>query len=134
MARLLQCPPAVVHTTMKTTRPRLCDRVLQCLDELGVRFADGQFDEVVTQAEKAKCSHLEFLERLLSPVAAERRQRSIERRIKNARFPEQDSTLEGFDWKFNPSIDRVQIEEWATGDFVRRTENLVFVGQSGLHL
>jgi DNA replication protein DnaC len=41
--------------------------------------------------------------------------------------------LENFNWKFNAkSIDRVQMEQLATGDFVRRGDNLVFVGQSGL--
>ena len=33
---------------------------------------------------------------------------------------------------FNPAISRVQIETLATGDFVRRGQNLVFVGQSGV--
>jgi DNA replication protein DnaC len=37
-----------------------------------------------------------------------------------------------FDWSFNPAISRVQIETLATCDFVRRRQNLVFVGQSGV--
>jgi DNA replication protein DnaC len=41
--------------------------------------------------------------------------------------------LADFDWKFNAqSIDRAQIEGLATGQFVRRGENLVMVGQSGV--
>jgi DNA replication protein DnaC len=58
--------------------------------------------------------------------------RSTERRVQNAKFRE-PAALEAFDWKFNTQfLDRVQMEELATGDFIRRCDNLVFVGQSGL--
>jgi DNA replication protein DnaC len=46
--------------------------------------------------------------------------RSKARRIRKAGFAE-SKTLEGFDWNFNPkNFDRVQMEELATGDFIRR--------------
>jgi DNA replication protein DnaC len=60
------------------------------------------------------------------------RQRAIERRIREAKFHE-DKNLTDFDWKFNgQAIDRAQIEQLATGEFLRRHENLVMVGQSGV--
>lgn len=99
---------------------------------MGIPLAAEQFDEILAAAEKTTCSHLEFLGRVLSPAADERHQRSIERRIRQARFRDEAATLETFDWKFNSSIDRVQIEELATADFVRRGDNLVLAGQSGL--
>ena len=69
---------------------------------------------------------------LLSPQADLRRQRAIERRIREARFRESVS-LEGFDWEFNAqAIDRRQIEALATGEFIRRGDNLVIAGQSGV--
>jgi DNA replication protein DnaC len=41
--------------------------------------------------------------------------------------------LEQFDWAFNAAaIDRLQIEELATGDFIRRKDNLLMVGKSGV--
>src|SRR5207302_629908 len=43
------------------------------------------------------------------------------------------TTLEGFDWEFNaPGLDRRSVEQLATCDFVRRHENVILVGQSGL--
>lgn len=60
-----------------------------------------------------------------------RRQRRIERLIKDAHFREA-LPLSTFDWSFNPAIPRVQIEALAQGDFIRRKQNVVFVGQSGL--
>ena len=69
---------------------------------------------------------------MIGGQARARRERSIERRIREAKFPEV-RTLEEFDWSFNPkAIDRVQIEQLATGEFVNRRENLVMVGQSGV--
>jgi hypothetical protein len=49
---------------------------------------------------------------------------------RDASFPENKS-LEGFDWNFNPkTFNRVQTEELATSDFIRRRTNLVMVGWS----
>ena len=42
-------------------------------------------------------------------------------------------TLDGFDWAFNAKgVDRRTIEQLATCDFVRRHDNVILVGQSGL--
>src|SRR2546429_4993440 len=61
-----------------------------------------------------------------------RSERSVHRRIREADFAE-DKSLEGFNWKFNPkAFDRQQIEELATGDFIRRRANLIMVGWSGV--
>jgi DNA replication protein DnaC len=69
---------------------------------------------------------------LIADQAAARYQRSIERRIRDARFRD-NGTLESFNWKFNEkTIDRGRMEELASGEFVRRGENLVLVGQSGV--
>jgi len=89
-------------------------------------------DSVMTRAEKEALSPLQFLDLLIGEQADRRRERSIERRIRNACFREPLS-LETFDWQFNArTIDRVQIEALASGDFIRRRDNLVIVGQSGL--
>ena len=86
----------------------------------------------MSAAEKEALSHLEFLHRLLAGPAEAKRQRAIERRIRAARFREL-TTLEGFDWEFNAQgVDRRVIEQLATCDFVRRHENVVLVGQTGL--
>jgi DNA replication protein DnaC len=107
------------------------DRCLSHFKILGIPATPDDLDSVLERADKESLSHLVFLDLLLGDQAAARRDRSIEYRIRQARFPER-KTLESFDWKFNPQIDRVQIEELASGDFIRRQSNLVFVGQSGV--
>jgi DNA replication protein DnaC len=88
-------------------------------------------DAALQHAEQAGLSHLDFLHRLLADQAGLRRQRRIERLLKDACFREL-KPLADFDWNFNPAISRVQIETLAACDFVRRRQNLVFVGQSGV--
>ena len=42
-------------------------------------------------------------------------------------------TLDGFDWEFNAKgLDRRVVEQLVTCDFVRRRENVILVGQTGL--
>lgn len=69
---------------------------------------------------------------MLEAPANLRRERAIERRIQAARFRD-PATFESFDWAFNQkTIDRLPFEELATGEFIRRRDNLAFVGESGL--
>jgi DNA replication protein DnaC len=93
---------------------------------------EDELDAVLAQAEKQRWNPLELLAHVLGPQADLRRQRAIDRRIREARFRE-PVTLQGFDWDFNaPTIDRRQIEALATGEFIRRGTNLVIAGQSGV--
>ena len=116
--------------TPKTT-PALRDQILADFATLRVPVSAEQLDEVLRQAQDAGCSHLEFLQRLLAGQAGLRRQRRIERLIKDARFREA-LPLDTFDWNFNPTIPRLKIEALAQCDFIRRKQNVVLVGQSGL--
>jgi DNA replication protein DnaC len=114
----------------KSTPAALRSQCLAHLKTMAVPISSDQLDSALEQAEKEAVSHLRFLDLLLGPMAAARRERAVERRIREAHFKER-KTLETFDWKFNP-IDRVQIEELATGDFITRRSNLILVGQSGV--
>jgi DNA replication protein DnaC len=107
-------------------------RVLDDLQTLRIPVSADDLDATLAQAEKKPWGALEILAHLLGPQADLRRQRAIERRIREAHFREAVS-LEGFDWEFNAqSIDRAQIEALATGEFIRRADNLVLAGQSGV--
>ncbi len=75
---------------------------------------------------------METLERVLAEPAGTRKERTVERRIRDAKFQD-PGTLETFDWSFNAkTISREPFEELAQGEFVHRKENLVFVGNSGV--
>jgi DNA replication protein DnaC len=109
----------------------LRDWILADFATLRVPVTADQLDDALEQAQNAGWSHLEFLHRLLADQAGLRRERRIERLIKEAHFREA-LPLDSFDWSFNPAIPRVKIEALAQGDFIGRKQNVVFVGQSGL--
>jgi DNA replication protein DnaC len=110
----------------------LRERCLQHFAILRIPVAADELDRVLDEAEREAWPHLVFLDRLLGEQAARKRERTTERRIVAARFPEHKA-LEAFDWNFNARyIDRAQIEQLATGDFVRRHRNLILIGQSGV--
>jgi DNA replication protein DnaC len=120
----------------KTTAAKLVanlrERVLDDLATLKVPISAETFDAALSRAEREGLSHLGFLELIVGEPATRSRRGAVERRIRDAKFHE-DRNLEDFDWMFNAAaIDRAQIEQLATGEFVRRGENLVMVGQSGV--
>lgn len=107
-------------------------KILEHFQTLRVPMTEQQLDDALARAEREGLSHLQLVHDLIADQATARRQRSIERRIEEACFRD-SGTLESFDWQFNAkAIDRVRIEELASGEFVRRGENLVKVGQSGV--
>jgi len=126
MTRRRKCP------TPTNPNHDLRQRTLEYFQTLRISMSAEELDAALAQAEKQRWSPLELLAHVLGPQADLRRQRAIERRIREARFREPVS-LEGFDWAFNAqAIDRRQIETLATGEFIRRGDNLVIAGQSGV--
>lgn len=121
------------QTAAKNQTPApLRKALLEHFQTLKVPLTDQQLDAALARAEQQALSHLEFVHSLIADQASQRRQRSVERRIRDARFRD-NGTLEAFDWKFNEqTIDRSRMENLATGEFVGRGENLVLVGQSGV--
>ena len=110
----------------------LRERILADFAALKVPLTADAFDAVLARAEREGVSHQQFLHRLIAEQADQRRERSIAARIREARFAERKPLAE-FDWEFNKAaIDRVQIEDLATGAFIQRHDNLVLVGQSGV--
>ena len=125
MARQAKIPPA-------TTPADLRGQILSDFAALKIPLRAQQFDTALARAEREGLSHLEFLHQLIGEQAGQRRERGIARRVREACFRE-EKTLATFDWQFNAkTIKRAQVEELATGEFIRRHDNLVMVGQSGV--
>ena len=123
---------ATKPTTPMGKAQALRDQVLETFGVLQIPMRDEQLDAAVARAEKEGLSCLQFLQIVIGEQADRRRERRVERRIRDASL-HASPTLEAFDWKFNArTIDRVQIQTLAEGEFISRHENLVMVGQSGL--
>ena len=82
------------------------------------------------EARASNLAHEEFLELLFQDELNIRDQRLVERRCKQACFRDRRS-LEDFEWNFNPSIPKKDIFELATGEFIRKALDVLFIGPPG---
>lgn len=73
---------------------------------------------------------LAYLVELLSLEVAERRDRSSQRRIKEAGFPVV-KTLAGFDFSRNPALPEAVLRQLAGCGFIHQAEPIVFLGEPG---
>lgn len=88
-------------------------------------------DVRLQEAAANRLPHAEFLELLLQDELHVRHQRMMARRTKAADFRALKS-LEDFDWHFNASINRRQIFELATGNYLREGKDILLVGPPGV--
>jgi len=90
----------------------------------------AECEKIAARAAKDNLDHLAFLLQLCELELIDRERRAGERRLKAARFPSH-KTLEEFDFKSRPSVNKPLVLELAKGEYLDRRENLLFVGPSG---
>jgi DNA replication protein DnaC len=83
------------------------------------------------QALDGKWSYVEFLARLLEDEVERRAQKQLALRVRRAAL-NTTKTLEGFDFSFNPSINRQHLLHLASGDYIRQKHNILICGPSGV--
>lgn len=84
----------------------------------------------VKEAENSNTGYLDFLMTLLEDEYERRQARGLLKRLKKAGF-EEEKTLEGFDFSFNPEIPAKRIKQLANCAWVDRRENIFLLGPVG---
>ena len=103
----------------------------QLLEKLKLDYLIDSLDTLCDQASKKDLGYREFLTEALATEWAGRHQKGLESRLNQARLP-WHKTLEQFDYKFQPSIDKKVIRELSGLGFVDRCENVVLLGPPGV--
>ena len=106
-------------------------QLLSSLKRLRLSGLAGTLEVRLQEAAGNQLNHLEFLELIVNDELAVRDDRAIARRIKRAGFREAKN-LEDFDFSFNPSINRRQIHDLATGRFIREQIDVLVLGPPGV--
>ena len=88
-------------------------------------------DMRLSQAQKEGLAFTQFLEILLEDEVQHRANRKLASRIIRAHF-EEDKSLEGFDFNFNPKLPTQYIRELATCQFIERKESIILCGPVGV--
>ena len=106
------------------------ERIRRHLVGLRMPRALETLDHVVQQLERGQVSAIEAIEALLAEEITIREGRRIKAALQMARLAT-IKTLSGFDFSFQPSLDRNRIMALAGLDFIDRHEMVHFIGQSG---
>lgn len=85
----------------------------------------------IKQAEESKAGYEEFLMMLLEDENERRQSGRLLRRLKQAGF-EEEKTLEGFDFGFNPEIPVKRIKQIANCAYIEKRENIFLLGPVGV--
>jgi len=103
----------------------------QNLSYLKLSWIRENHEAFATEAAEKNRTHSDYLGRLVEGETLQRTTRSIERRIKAARFPVL-KTLEQFDWTWPKKINRIQIQNAFRLHFIGQNSNLILLGGVGL--
>lgn len=85
----------------------------------------------VRQAQDQNLGYEDFLEMIVSDEIERREARKLKNRIQKASF-EEEKTLEGFDFGFNPQLPSRKIRDLTTCRFLDRRENIILCGLPGV--
>ena len=86
-----------------------------------------EYDKLARQCATEGRDHVQFLARLVELELIDRERRMIERRIKAAKFPAAKS-LDSFDFKAIPKLNKMQVLELARCEWIERRENVIALG------
>jgi DNA replication protein DnaC len=85
----------------------------------------------ILQAQSEKLAPIDFVSALVNDELTRRSDRFIARRVKQAEFRDANKTLDAFDFDFNKKMNRRLVFELATGQFVDKHEDALFLGPPG---
>lgn len=109
----------------------LSHQVRAQLKQLRLSGIGETLDARQRQAIDGKWAYVDFLARLLEDEIERRAQKQLALRLRRSSV-NATKTLEGFDFSFNPSINRQQLLALASGDYLRQKRNVLICGPSGV--
>jgi DNA replication protein DnaC len=89
-----------------------------------------EYPKVAAQCAKQKSDSARFLLELSELELIEREKKGAERRVREARFPVM-KTLDGFEFKAIPSLNKRLVMELMRCEYIQKRENVLAVGNSG---
>ena len=104
--------------------------LLPNLRSLKLSAMAANLERQVRQAREEKETYEEFLLNLTEREVATRMENGRKRRIRDARFPLL-KPLETFVFEVAPDLDTRLIKELATGQYIKKARNVIFLGRSG---
>jgi DNA replication protein DnaC len=89
-----------------------------------------EYDKVARECARDHTTHVGYLLRLIELELIDRERRTVERRIRAARFPAVKS-FDTFDFAAIPDLNKMLVLELARCEYILRRENIIALGNSG---
>ena len=89
------------------------------------------YSQFAADAARNEQDHVRFLLALAEQEISQRERNLLQKRIKAARFP-MLKELADFDFSAVPLLNKAQVLDYARGDYIRKRESIIFIGNPGL--
>lgn len=106
-------------------------KLINNLEALHLGFMREYVPNYIDTVNEQDIPFTEALLTLTNQELAYQDKQKVERVIKRARFPKR-TTLEAFDFDFQPSINKKEILDLKSLSFIDKNENLIFIGNPGV--
>jgi len=121
----------MTRATKAATSESLRERLRAQLADLKMPGALEALDDILRRCDSGHVSAADAIEQLLGAHIQLRNARRLQTAMRSARLPVV-KTLADFDFSFQPSVKREQIESLHTLGFIERKENVVLLGPPGV--
>ncbi|MDQ3231199.1 MAG: ATP-binding protein, partial [Pseudobdellovibrionaceae bacterium] len=105
--------------------------IYEDLLDLRLNYLAGNLQQFVAQAESAALKPIDIITRAVELEQLDRSQRSIQRRLKEARLG-RFNMIQDFDWNWPKEVDRKMVEGFFSCDFIEARQNIILAGPQGL--
>ena len=113
------------------TTPAQLERLGEHLRKLRLLKSGERLEALLQQAAAQELPYAEFLEQVLGEEVAAKTSKNIAMRTAMARFPFV-KPLETFDFTYQPSIDRKQVQQLASCHYIEHGDNVIVLGPPGV--
>jgi DNA replication protein DnaC len=113
------------------TTPAQLERLQDHCQRLRLFKSRERLEALLQDATTKEATYGDFLEAVLTEEVTSKAEKNVTMRTHLARFPFV-KTLEAFDWSYQPSLDKKQLQSLATCRFIETGENVILLGPPGV--
>jgi len=107
------------------------ERLHEQMAKLRLTESQERIEALLQEAADKELSYADFLDQLFTEEIASKTTKNITMRTNLARFPFVKS-LDAFDFTYQPSLDKKQVQSLANCHFIEHGENVVILGPPGV--
>jgi DNA replication protein DnaC len=111
--------------------PAQLERLMELRQRLRLFKCRERLEALLQEATTRELSYADFLDAVLGEEVASKREKNVAIRTNLARFPFV-KTLDAFEFAYQPSLDKKQVQTLAACRFIEHGENLLILGPPGV--